>query len=70
MDVFEKEPPDRDNPVFTLNDRVVVTPHMAGLSTESKMTMFELSTQNLLDVLAGRRPDSVLNPKVYKKRGK
>lgn len=68
IDVFEKEPPDHDNPLMTLEDRVVVTPHMAGLSIEAKVRMLDLATQNLLDVLGGRRPQFVLNPEVYDNR--
>ncbi|GIW47544.1 MAG: D-3-phosphoglycerate dehydrogenase [Deltaproteobacteria bacterium] len=37
LDVYEKEPPDRDNPLFTLEDNVVFTPHL-GASTEEAQT--------------------------------
>jgi len=37
LDVYEKEPPDKDNPLLTLNGDVVFTPHL-GASTEEAQT--------------------------------
>jgi D-3-phosphoglycerate dehydrogenase len=37
LDVYEKEPPDKDNPIFTLDDNIVFTPHL-GASTEEAQT--------------------------------
>ena len=34
LDVFEEEPAGADNPLFAM-DNVIVTPHTAGLSSES-----------------------------------
>jgi phosphoglycerate dehydrogenase-like enzyme len=69
LDVFEKEPVSADNPLLTLSDKVLVTPHMAGLSDAAKLAMLELATDNLLAVLEGRRPKYVTNPAVYAKSG-
>jgi phosphoglycerate dehydrogenase-like enzyme len=69
LDVFEKEPVSADNPLLTLSDKVLVTPHMAGLSDAAKLAMLELATDNLLAVLEGRRPTYVTNPAVYAKSG-
>ncbi|MGQ0793128.1 MAG: phosphoglycerate dehydrogenase [Deltaproteobacteria bacterium] len=37
IDVFEKEPPDRDNPIFSYDENLVYTPHL-GASTEEAQT--------------------------------
>lgn len=66
LDVFEQEPISPDNPLLTLPDRVLVTPHIAALSSDSaKLAMLEMATDNLLDVLQGKRPRVVTNPDVY-----
>lgn len=69
LDVFEKEPVSLDNSLLTLPNKVLVTPHMAGLSDAAKMAMLELATDNLLAVLEGRRPKFVTNPAVYATSG-
>ncbi|HWP93839.1 MAG TPA: phosphoglycerate dehydrogenase [Thermodesulfobacteriota bacterium] len=37
LDVYEKEPPERENPLFTVENNVVLTPHL-GASTEEAQT--------------------------------
>jgi phosphoglycerate dehydrogenase-like enzyme len=69
LDVFEKEPVSPDNPLLTRPDKVLVTPHMAGVSDAAKFAMLELATDNLLAVLQGQRPKFVTNPAVYAKTG-
>ncbi len=41
LDVYEKEPPDKDNPLFTIDD-VVLTPHL-GASTEEAQTKVSIA---------------------------
>ena len=41
LDVYEKEPPDKENPLFTL-DNVVLTPHL-GASTEEAQTKVSIA---------------------------
>jgi len=65
LDTFESEPTTADNPLFALDEQVVVTPHIAGVSRDAKKAMLEVSCTNLLAVLAGRRPKIVTNPEVY-----
>jgi len=67
LDVFEKEPIAPDSPLLGLGDRILLTPHMAGLSDAAKQSMLDLATDNLLAVLQGRRPRFVTNPAVYEK---
>ena len=53
LDVFADEPPARDNP-FLAMDRVVLSPHVAGLTAECAERMAISSVQNVLDFFAGR----------------
>lgn len=69
LDVFEKEPVSLDNPLLTRPDKVLITPHMAGVSDAAKLAMLELATDNLLAVLQGQRPKFVTNPAVYARSG-
>ena len=66
LDVFETEPPKPNNPLFQLPN-VIVTPHMAGMTKESVVRISTTVAQGVLDVLQGRRPQYVFNPKVYEK---
>ncbi|MDD5168588.1 MAG: hydroxyacid dehydrogenase [Syntrophales bacterium] len=68
LDVFEKEPPDRDLPFFTL-DNVIVTPHIAAMTDLALVNMAVDSAQGILDVLEGRKPKYPVNPEVLKNVG-
>lgn len=57
-DVFEQEPPSKDNPLFTL-DNYIVTPHMAAHSEESLARMATMMAEGVLDVLDGRQPQYI-----------
>jgi D-3-phosphoglycerate dehydrogenase / 2-oxoglutarate reductase len=52
LDVFEDEPPAPDNPLLSM-DRVVLSPHIAGLTAECAERMAVSSVQNVLDFFAG-----------------
>ena len=64
LDVFDPEPPKVDNPLFGLTN-VVLSPHSAGLTVECAMRMASQAAQTIIDVLEGRRPEGVINPKVF-----
>jgi len=62
IDVFDREPPLTDNPLFTLPN-VIVAPHMAGNSRESLDRAALTVTRNLLSVLDGApNREYVVNP--------
>jgi phosphoglycerate dehydrogenase-like enzyme len=60
LDVFDQEPINVDNPLFEL-ENLVMTPHMAGVSTEAKAAMLRMAIDNTLAVLAGERPKTIVN---------
>jgi glyoxylate reductase len=67
LDVFEKEPVDRDNPLFRL-DNVVLLPHIGSATRQARTRMAEIAADNLLAVLKGEPPPFWLNPEVAKVR--
>jgi len=68
VDVFSPEPPLTDNPLFTLKN-VIVSPHMAGNSTESLERAAATTVRNILSMLDGKpRMDYVVNPEALQKR--
>jgi len=60
LDVFEKEPPDRYNPLFEL-DNVVVTDHTAWYSEESLNELQKKAAQEVKRVFSGGKPQSWIN---------
>ncbi|KPL19191.1 MAG: hypothetical protein AMJ93_13290 [Anaerolineae bacterium SM23_84] len=67
LDVFEKEPPDSDFPLFGM-DNVALTPHMASFTHEGRYRMGVAVVQQVLDVLRGKRPQFLANPDVWERR--
>ncbi|MDD4903669.1 MAG: hydroxyacid dehydrogenase [Candidatus Bipolaricaulis sp.] len=63
-DVYAVEPPPKDHPFFRM-DNVVLTPHMSAHTREAMVRMAVDAAAGLLDVLAGRRPQYLVNPKVW-----
>ena len=64
LDVFEDE--SAISPGLTELDNVVLTPHLGGVTLNTLRKMSMLSAQNLIEVLEGRQPESVINPSVLK----
>ena len=61
LDVLEVEPTPVDNPLLDL-DNVVITPHMAGTSYETDLRAADFAYSNILRVLAGEPPQSLITP--------
>jgi D-3-phosphoglycerate dehydrogenase len=60
LDVFEKEPPDAKNPLFSL-EQVVVSPHNAALTVEAMDRMGLHAARGIDEVLRGERPTWPVN---------
>ncbi len=63
LDVLESEPPSPDELIYTLPN-VVCYPHIGSATHETRRAMRELAVENLLAVLAGKRPPAPVNPEV------
>jgi len=60
IDVYEKEPPNNDNPLFKLNN-IILTPHIAGLTLECRKRMAIETCENILHYLSDRSKLNVTN---------
>ncbi|RLG51717.1 MAG: D-glycerate dehydrogenase [Thermoproteota archaeon] len=67
LDVFYKEPTPPDNPLLEL-DNVVVAPHIASASLETRSRMAEIVAENLIAFKEGKKPPTLVNPDVMKVR--
>ena len=63
LDVFEEEPAGAGNPLFAM-DNVILTPHTAGLSSESFGNGSAQIGQETARILRGTLPMSLVNPDV------
>lgn len=63
VDVFEQEPVAPDNPLLAM-DNVIVTPHSLCWTDECFHNMAKTGLASIVDALAGRRPEFVVNPEV------
>jgi D-3-phosphoglycerate dehydrogenase len=63
LDVFEKEPVGKDNPLLGM-ENLILTPHSAALTAECVVRMAVSAVQRVVDLFAGIRPGSIANPDV------
>jgi D-3-phosphoglycerate dehydrogenase len=63
LDVFEPEPPRRDNPLLdqALHDQTLFSPHTAGFVREGLELMPRVQLENCLAALSGERPQYIVN---------
>lgn len=60
LDVFEKEPIGADHPLLQLTN-VVAIPHIGSSSVETRVSMMKLCADNVMAVLAGSEPKTLVN---------
>ncbi len=64
LDVFENEP--SLEPGLADLDNVVIVPHIASGTTETRLNMGRIAVGNVVKVLSGKAPDTCVNPDVLK----
>lgn len=64
LDVWYKEPPPHDHPLMAF-DNVLVSPHTAGVTRESRANIAKIAAEQMLDILDGKPPARLLNPEVW-----
>lgn len=70
VDVWDQEPPPLDHPLLGM-DTVFATYHVAGVTHESRGNVAAISAQQIVALLAGKRPPRLVNPEAlpaYEKR--
>ena len=67
LDVFEDEP--ALAPGLAELDNVVIVPHIASATAETRFKMGEIAVNNVIKVLTGQAPDTCVNPEVLKAKG-
>ncbi len=65
LDVFESEPPEKDNRLLSLWN-VILTPHTAALTSECVIRMATSSAERIKTVYSKKLPDNIANPEVLK----
>jgi len=67
LDVFDKEPPDFESPIFTM-DNVIATPHIGAYTVEVIRLMDLIVAENIAKVLQGEIPENIVNKEVLSKQ--
>ncbi len=67
FDVFEIEPLPADDPLRTL-DNLYISPHAAGASDDARINAKIMAADNVINILNGKPPRSILNPEALKKK--
>jgi len=64
LDVWATEPPPSDHPLLQF-DNVLVSPHTAGVTRETRFNMGKIAAEQILDALDGRPVARQVNPEVW-----
>jgi len=64
LDVFLQEPPPPDHPLLAL-DNVIVTPHNAGMTDESILSMVTATARQWIEIFEGKVPPRLVNPDAW-----
>lgn len=64
LDVFEQEPLPAESPLLAMPN-VLALPHIGSATWETRHAMELCAANNLIDALAGRRPQYLVNPQVF-----
>lgn len=67
LDVFATQPLPAESPLRSF-DRVLLSPHMAGITVDSMRRIGRLAVSQALDLIAGRQPPHLVNPSVWPHR--
>ena len=65
LDVFEREP--TVEPLLLKLENVVMAPHIASASVDTRRQMSMMAAENAIAVLEGRRPANLLNPGAWER---
>jgi lactate dehydrogenase-like 2-hydroxyacid dehydrogenase len=63
LDVFEREP--QVDPLLLKLENVVLAPHIASASVDTRRKMSMIAAENAAAALEGRRPPNLLNPEAW-----
>jgi phosphoglycerate dehydrogenase-like enzyme len=66
IDVFEKEPPAADNPLFHM-DNVAVTPHALGWTDQAVMGIWAQIIDQMSCIMCGKKPTGIVNIELWDK---
>jgi glyoxylate reductase len=61
LDVFEVEPLPADDPIMNAPN-LIMAPHMATATAETRQAMCELAARNLIAAVTGGTPEAMVNP--------
>lgn len=64
LDVYEDEPLAAGNPLYEC-ETIILSPHIAGLSTDAVKGMSISTATQVIDAVSGRRPAHILNPQCW-----
>ncbi len=69
LDVTDPEPIPMDSPLLTL-DNIIIVPHIASASIQTRTKMATMAAENLIAGLHGERLPNCVNPQVYRQTSK